>query len=41
MTRLFLVFAIQAYVAGAAVGAAAPALGCFIVQRRQIGRAHV
>ena len=34
MTRLFLVFAIQAYVAGAAVGAAAPALGCFIVQRR-------
>ena len=34
MTRLLLVFAIQAYVAGAAVGAAAPALGCFIVQRR-------
>ena len=34
MTRLFLVFAIQAYVAGAAVGAAAPALGCFIVLRR-------
>lgn len=34
MTRLLLVFALQAYVAGAAVGAAAPALGCFIVQRR-------
>ena len=34
MSRLLLVFALQAYVAGAAVGAAAPALGCFIVQRR-------
>lgn len=34
MSRLFLTFAIQAYLAGAAVGAAAPTLGCFIVQRR-------
>lgn len=34
MTRLLLPFAIQAYVAGAAVGAAAPAIGAFIVQRR-------
>lgn len=34
MTRLLLPFAIQAYVAGAAVGTAAPALGAFIVQRR-------
>lgn len=34
MSRLLLPFAIQAYVAGAAVGAAAPALGAFIVQRR-------
>ncbi|MFM7718421.1 MAG: metal ABC transporter permease [Actinomycetota bacterium] len=34
MSRLLLGFAIQAYVAGAAVGAAAPAIGCFVVQRR-------
>lgn len=34
MTRLLLPFAIQAYIAGAAVGAAAPAIGAFIVQRR-------
>lgn len=34
MSRLLLPFAVQAYLAGAAVGAAAPALGAFIVQRR-------
>lgn len=34
MSRLLLPFAIQAYVAGAAVGVTAPTLGCFIVQRR-------
>lgn len=34
MSRLFLVWAVQAYVAGAAVGIAAPVIGCFLVQRR-------
>ncbi|HEX7463795.1 MAG TPA: metal ABC transporter permease, partial [Actinomycetota bacterium] len=34
MSRLFLNFAIQAYLAGAAVGIAAPVIGCFLVQRR-------
>lgn len=34
MSRLFLNFAVQAYVAAAAVGIAAPIIGCFLVQRR-------
>jgi zinc transport system permease protein len=34
MSRLLLDFAIQAYVAGAAVGIAAPVIGSFLVQRR-------
>lgn len=34
MSRLFLVWAVQAYIAGAAVGIAAPVIGCFLVQRR-------
>src|SRR5581483_1203298 len=34
MSRLFIDLAIQAYLAGAAVGIAAPLLGCFLVQRR-------
>ena len=34
MSRLFIDFAIQAYVAGASVGIAAPLIGCFLVQRR-------
>ncbi|MFB3737420.1 MAG: metal ABC transporter permease [Candidatus Velamenicoccus archaeovorus] len=34
MSRLFLVWAVQAYVAGAAVGIGAPVIGCFLVQRR-------
>ncbi len=34
MSRLFLDFAVQAYVAAAAVGIAAPIIGCFLVQRR-------
>ncbi len=34
MTRLFLNFAIQAYLAGAAVGVGAPIIGSFLVQRR-------
>jgi zinc transport system permease protein len=34
VSRLFLNFAIQAYIAGAAVGVAAPVIGCFLVQRR-------
>lgn len=34
MSRLFLDFAIQAYLAAVAVGIAAPVIGCFLVQRR-------
>jgi zinc transport system permease protein len=34
VTRLFLNFAIQAYLAGAAVGVGAPIIGSFLVQRR-------
>ncbi len=34
MSRLLLNFAVQAYVAAAAVGIAAPIIGCFLVQRR-------
>jgi zinc transport system permease protein len=34
VSRLFLVWAVQAYLAGAAVGLAAPVIGCFLVQRR-------
>jgi zinc transport system permease protein len=34
VSRLFLVWAVQAYIAGAAVGIAAPVIGCFLVQRR-------
>lgn len=34
MSRLFVEFAIRSYVAGAAVGIAAPMIGCFLVQRR-------
>ena len=34
MSRLFLDFAIRAFLAGGAVGVAAPVVGCFLVQRR-------
>jgi zinc transport system permease protein len=34
VNRLLLNFAVQAYLAGAAVGIAAPVIGCFLVQRR-------
>jgi len=34
VSRLFVEFAIRSYVAGAAVGIAAPMIGCFLVQRR-------
>ncbi len=34
MSRLFVEFAIRAYLSGAAVGLAAPVIGCFLVQRR-------
>lgn len=34
MSRLLVEFAIRSYVAGAAVGVAAPMIGCFLVQRR-------
>ena len=34
MSRLFLDFAIRAYVAGIVVGIAAPVIGSFLVQRR-------
>jgi len=34
VSRLFVEFAIRSYVAGAAVGVAAPMIGCFLVQRR-------
>jgi zinc transport system permease protein len=34
VSRLFLDFAIQAYLAAVAVGIAAPVIGCFLVQRR-------
>jgi zinc transport system permease protein len=34
VSRLFLDFAFQAYIGGAAVGIAAPVIGCFLVQRR-------
>lgn len=34
MSRLWLDFALRAYLAGMAVGLAAPAIGCFLVQRR-------
>lgn len=35
MNRLFVEFAVRAYVAGALVGIAAPVIGSFLVQRRQ------
>lgn len=34
MSRLLLDFAVRAYLAGLALGLAAPAIGCFLVQRR-------
>lgn len=34
MNRLLVEFAIRSYIAGAAVGVAAPMIGCFLVQRR-------
>jgi zinc transport system permease protein len=34
MNRLLVEFAIRSYIAGAAVGIAAPMIGCFLVQRR-------
>jgi zinc transport system permease protein len=34
VNRLLLDFAVQAYLAGATVGVAAPVIGCFLVQRR-------